>query len=121
VYCNHSIIITRDVDFVSPTPAAALYPPVEVIKEDEEEASGAAMKPSKADSHADTPPPAESNPRQHNEESLDSITGKAPDPRTAVIDEATREVVRPSRSHSSRNNAGIFSTPRFHDELSRSE
>ena len=55
VYCNHSIIITRDVDFVPP----ALYPPVEVIKEDEEEDSGVASKPSKADSQTDSPPPAD--------------------------------------------------------------
>jgi len=36
VYCNHSIIITRDVDFVPPAAAPALYPPVEVMKADEE-------------------------------------------------------------------------------------
>jgi len=61
VYCNHSIIITRDVDFVPPAPMAALYPPVAIIKKDDEEDSGVALKPSKADSHTDTPPPAESN------------------------------------------------------------
>jgi len=61
VYCNHSIIITRDVDFVPPAPIAALYPPVAIVKEDEEEDLRVALKSSKADSHADTPPPAESN------------------------------------------------------------
>jgi hypothetical protein len=97
VYCNHSIIITRDVDFVPPAPAAVRYPPVEIIKEDEEEDSEVALKPSKADSHADTPSSAESNRSQDNKESLDSITVKAPAPRTAVDDETTREVVGPSR------------------------
>jgi len=101
VYCNHSIIITRDVDFVSPAPAEALYPPMEIIKEDEEENSGVALKPLKADSHANTQPPVESNRSQDNEESLGSITVKAPAPRTAVHDEATREVVGPSRRQSS--------------------
>ena len=96
------IIITRDVDFVPPAPAAALYPPVEVIKEDEEEDSGVASKPSKADSEADTPPPADDNNRsQDNKETLDSITVKAPAPRTAVDDEATRAVVGPLRRQSS--------------------
>jgi len=46
---------------------------------------------------------------------------KALAPRTAVDDEATREVVRPSRRQSSQKNAGIFSTPQFHNEQSRSE
>jgi hypothetical protein len=89
VYCNYSIIITRDVDFVTPAPAAELYPPVEVIKEDEEEDSEVASKPSMADLHAATPPPTadETNQSQDNEESLDSITVKAPAPRTAVDDE----------------------------------
>jgi len=49
VYCNHSIIITRDVDFLPPAPMAALYPPVAIIKRDDEEDSGVALKPSKAD------------------------------------------------------------------------
>jgi hypothetical protein len=99
VYFNHSIIITSDVDFVPPAPVAALYQPVEVIKDDEEEDSGVASKPSKADSPADTPPPADdTNRSQDNEDTLDSITVKAPAPRTAVDDEATREVVGPSRS-----------------------
>jgi hypothetical protein len=121
-YCNYSIIITRDVDFVPPAPVAALYPPVEIINEDEEEDSGVASKPSKADSQADTPPPAdETNQSQGNEETLDLITVKAPAPSTAVDDEATREVVGPSRRQSSQKNAGIFSTPRFHEEQSRSE
>jgi hypothetical protein len=120
VYCNHSIIITRDVDFVPPAPVAALYPPVEIIKKDEKEDSGVALKPSKAESHADAPLPAESDRSQDNEEYLDSITAKAPALRTAVDDEATREVVRPSRRQSSRMNAGIISTPQFHNEQSRS-
>jgi len=121
VYSNHSIIITRDVDFVPPAPAAALYPPVEIIKDDDEKDSGVALKPSKADSHAlDTPPPAESNRSQDNEETLNSITVNAPAPRTAVDDEATSAVVGPSRRQSSRKNAGIFSTPQFHEEQSQS-
>jgi hypothetical protein len=111
VYCNHSIIITRDVDFVPPVPMAELYPPVAIIKEDDEEDSGVALKPLKGDSHADTPPPAKSNRSQDNEETLNSITVKAPTARTAVDDEATRAVVGPSRRQSSRRNAGIFSTP----------
>ena len=121
VYCNHSIIITRDVDFVPPAPLAALYPPMAVIKEDDEEDSGVALKTSKADSHADTPPPAESKRSQDNEETLHSSTVKAPAPRTAVDDDATSAALVPSRRQSSRKNAGIFSTPRFHEELSRSE
>ena len=119
MYCNHSIIITRDVDFVPSAPVAALHPPVEIIDEDEVEDSGVALKASKADSHGDTPPPAESNQSQDNEETLNSITVKAPVPRTAVDDEATSVVVGPSRRQSSRKNAGIFSTPRFHDEQSQ--
>jgi len=73
VYCNHSIIITRDVDFVPPAAAAALYPPVEVIKEDEEEDSGVASKPSQADLQADTPPPPadETDRSQGSTETLD--------------------------------------------------
>jgi hypothetical protein len=123
VYCNHSIIITRDVDFVPPAPAPALYPPVEIINEDEEEDSEVASKPSKADLQADTPPPPpadDTNRSQHNEETLDSIIVKAPAPGTAVDDEATSAVVGPSRRQSSRKNAGIFSTPRFHEEQSQS-
>jgi len=113
VYCNHSIIITRDVNFVPPAPAAALYPPVEIIKEDEEEDSGVALKPSKADLQAATPPPPadETNRSQGNEETLYSIIIKAPATRTAVNDEAAREVVGTSRRQSSRKNAGTFSTP----------
>jgi len=80
MYCNHSIIITRDVDFVPSAPAAVLYPSVDIIKEDQEEYSGVALKPSKADSQADTPPPAEFNRNQDNEESLNWITVKAPAP-----------------------------------------
>jgi hypothetical protein len=99
VYCNNSIIIIRDVDFLLPAPAAALYPPVEVIKEDKEEDSEIDSKPSKADLQAATPPPPaeETNQSQGNEETLDSITFKAPAPSTAVNDEATREVVGPTR------------------------
>jgi len=99
VYCNHSIIITRDVDFVPPVPAAALYPPVDIINEDEEEDSEVASKPSKADLQAGTPPPPadDTNRSQHNVEPLDSIIVKAPAPRTAVADEATRDIVGPSR------------------------
>jgi hypothetical protein len=93
VYCNHSIIITRDVDFVPPAPMAALYSPVAIIKEGDEEDSGVAFKPSKADSHADTPPPAESNRSQDNEETLNSITVKAPAPRTEVDDERASAVL----------------------------
>jgi len=122
VFCNHSTIITRNDAFVPPALVAALYPPVEIIKEDEEEDSGVASKPSKADSQADTPPPAgEANRSQDYEETLHSITVKAPAQRTAVDDKATSEVVRPSRRQSSRKNAGIFSTPRFHKEQLRLE
>jgi len=78
VYCNHSIIITRDVGFVPPAPVAELHPPVEIITEGEEEDSGVALKPSKEDSHADTPPPAESSRSQDNEESIDCITSQSP-------------------------------------------
>ena len=120
VYCNHSIIITRDVDFVPPVPMAALYPPVAIIKGDDADDSGVALMPSEADSHAVTPPPAESNRSQDNEETLNSITVKAPAPRTAVDDEATSAVVGPLQRQSSRKNAGIFSTPRFHKEQSHS-
>ena len=101
VYRNHSITITRDVDFVPPAPAPAQYPPVEIIKENEEKDSGVALKPSKADSHADTLPPAESNRSQDNNEFLDLNIVKAPAPGTAVDDKATREVVGPSRRQSS--------------------
>ena len=101
VYCNHSIIITRDGDFVPTAPMAALYRPVAIIKEDVEEDSGVALKPLMADSHADTLPPAESNRSQVNEETLHSITVKAPAPRTAVDDGATSAVVGPSRRQSS--------------------
>ena len=121
VYCNHSIIITRDVEFVPPAPAAVLYPPVAVIKEDEEEDSGVASKPSKADSQADTPPQADdTNRSEDNKETFDSIVLKAPAPRTAVDDDVTRPVVGPSQTQSSRNNSGIFSTPQFHEEQSQS-
>ena len=75
-----------DVDFVPPAPMAALYPPVAIIKEDDEEDSGVALKPTKADAHSDTPPQAESTQSQVNEETLNSITVKAPAPRTAVDD-----------------------------------
>jgi hypothetical protein len=68
---------------------AALYPPVAIILEDDEEDSGVALKQLKADSHPDTPPPAESNLSQDNEESLDSIKVKTSAPKTAVDDEAT--------------------------------
>jgi len=95
---------------------ALLYPPVAIIKEDGEEALGVALKPSKADSHAHTPPPAELNPIEDNAETLDSITVKAHAPRTPVDEEATSVVVGPSRRQSSRKNAGIFNTPRFHEE-----
>jgi hypothetical protein len=81
------------------------------MQEDNEEDSGVALKPLQADSHADTPPPAESNRSQDNEENLNLITVKAAAPRTAVNDEATSAVVGPSRRQSSRKNAGIFSTP----------
>jgi len=120
VYCNHCIIITRDVDFVPPAPAAALYPPVEIINEDEEEDSEVASKPSKADLQADTPPPPadDTNRSQHNEETFDSIEVKAPAPRTAVDDEPTSAVVGSLRRQSLLKNAGIFSTPRFHEEQS---
>ena len=113
MYFNHSIIITSDVYFVPSAPAAALYPPVEIINEDEEEDSEVASKPSKADLQADTPPPPpadDTNRSQRNEETLASIIVKGPAPRTAVDDEATRDVVGPSRRQSSRKNAGIFST-----------
>ena len=91
-----------DVDFVPPAPVAALYPPVEIINEDEQEDSAVAAKASKKESQADTPPPAdETNRCQGNEKTLDSIIVKAPAPRTAVNDEATREVVGPSRRQSS--------------------
>jgi hypothetical protein len=115
------LIITRDVDFVPPVPVAALHPPLEIINEVEEADSGVALKPSKADSHQNPLPPAESNRSQENEESLDSITVKASAPSTAVDDEATREVVGASRRPSLQKNAGLFSTPRFHNEQSRSE
>ena len=65
-YCNHSIIITRDVHFLPSAPEVALYPPVAIIKDDDEEDLGAALKSSKADSHAGTMPPAESNRSQDN-------------------------------------------------------
>jgi len=118
VYCNHSIIITRDVDSVPQAPAAALYPPVAIIKEDDEEDSEVASKPSKADLQAATlPPPADdTNRSQGNEETLDLIIVKAPATRTAVNDEATREVVGTSTRQSSRKNDGTFSTPRLHEE-----
>jgi hypothetical protein len=57
VYCNHSIIITRDVDFVPPAPASVVHRPVEVIQEDEEGDSEVPSKPSKADLHSLMPPP----------------------------------------------------------------
>jgi hypothetical protein len=57
VYCNHLIIITRDVDLVPPAPASVVHPPVEVIEKDEEEDSEVASKPSKADLHSLMPPP----------------------------------------------------------------
>jgi hypothetical protein len=123
VYCNHSIIITRDVDFVSPAPVAALYPSAEIINGDEEEDSDVASKPSKADFQADTPPPPpadDTNRSQRNEETPDSIIFKAPVPWTAVDDEATRDIVGPSRRQSSRKIAGLFSTPRFHKKQSQS-
>jgi hypothetical protein len=118
VYCNHSIIITWDVDFVPP----ALYPPVEIINQDEEEDSEDASKPSKADLQSDTPPPPadDTNRSQHNEETLHWIIVKALAPRTAVDDEANRDVVGPSRRASSTKNAVLFSTPRFHEEQSHS-
>jgi len=99
VYCNHSIIITRDVDFVPPVPAAALYPPVVIVHEDEEEDSEVPSKPSKADLQADPPPPPpdDTNRSQHNEETLNSSIVKAPAPRTAVDVKTTRDVVHPSR------------------------
>jgi hypothetical protein len=120
VYCNHSIIITMDVDLVPSAPMAALYPPVAIIKKDGEEDSGVALKPSKADSHSDTPPPAKSNRSLDTEISLNSITVSAPTARPAVNDDATRAVVGPSRRQSSRKNAGIFCTPRFLKERSQS-
>jgi hypothetical protein len=98
LYCHHSILITRDVMFVPPAPAAALYLPVEVIIEDEQEDSGGALKPSKADSHTDTQLHAESKQCQNNEETFDIITVKGPAPRTADNDDATRAVVGPLRS-----------------------
>jgi hypothetical protein len=115
VYCNHSIMITSDVDFVPPAPIAALYPPETVIKEDDEEDSEVALKPLKADSHADTPPTAESNRSQDNEETLNLIIVKAAAPRTAVDDDATSAVVGLLITQTSRNNAGMFSSPRFHE------
>jgi hypothetical protein len=48
-YCNHLIINARDVNFVPPAPAAALYPSLEAIKQDGEEDSEVASKPSKGD------------------------------------------------------------------------
>jgi hypothetical protein len=124
VYCKHSIIITRDVDFVPPAPPAALYPPVASIKEDDEEDSEVVSKPSNADFQAATPPPPaadQTNRSQCNEETLDSIIVKAPATRSAVNDEATREIVGTSRRQSSQKDAGIFSSPRFHEEQSRSD
>jgi hypothetical protein len=121
VYWNHAIINTRDIDFVPPAPVVALHPPVEIINEDEEEDFRVALKPSKADAHQDTLPPAGPNRSQNNEESLDFITVKAAAARTAVDDEATRDVVGPSRRQRLRKNAGIFSTPQIHDEQSCSE
>jgi len=123
VYCNNLIINTRDVDFVPPAPVASLYPPVEVIKEDEEEDSEVASKPSNADGQAATPPlPAdETNGCQGSKETLDSITVKAPAPMTAVYDEETSTAVLLSRRQSARKNAGIFSTPRFDEQQSHSQ
>jgi hypothetical protein len=65
---------------------------LEIINEDEEQDSEVALKPSKADLQADTPPPPadDTNQSQYNEETVDSIIVKAPAPRTAVDDEATR-------------------------------
>jgi hypothetical protein len=95
------VIITRDVDFVPPAPMALLYPPVAIIKEDDEEDLGIALKPLKANSLTDTPPPAESHRSQDNEETVDSITVKAPAPRTAVDDDdATSTNEAPSRIYS---------------------
>jgi len=48
VYCNDSIMITRDVDFVPPAPIALIHVPMAIIKEYDEEDSGVALKPSKA-------------------------------------------------------------------------
>jgi len=123
VYCNHSIIIPRDVDFVPAAPAPARYPPVEIINEDEEEDSEVSSKPSKADLQADTPPPPadDTNQSQDNKETPNSITVKAPAPRTAVDNETKSAVMGQSRIRSSRKTTGILSTSRFHDEQSRSE
>jgi len=121
MYCNHSIIITRDIDFVPPVLAALLYPPVEIIKEDQEGDSGVALKPSKAESHVDTPPSAQYNQCENTEESIESIKVKTPAPRKAVDDEAAREVLAASRTQSSQKDAGIFYTPQFHDQQSHSE
>jgi hypothetical protein len=61
VYCNHSLIITRDVGIKPPAPGAAQHPPVAIINKDEEEDSKVPFKPSKADYLTDTPPSAEFN------------------------------------------------------------
>jgi len=117
VYCNHSIIITRDVDLVPPGPMAVISSPVDITKEDEEEASGVASKPLKAHSHANTPPPAdETNGGQNNVDNVVSITVEAPAPMTAVDDKETNPVVGGSRRQSLQKNAGIFCTPQFHRE-----
>jgi hypothetical protein len=120
VYCNHSIIITRDVDFVPPVPMAVLYPPVAIIKKDDEKDSGVALKPSKGDSLVDTPPAAESHRSQDNQITLIMITVKSLALRTAVDDEATSTDVALSRRQSSQKNASIFSTPQVHKEQSQS-
>jgi hypothetical protein len=49
VYCNCSIIITRDVDFVPSVLAATLHRHAEIIKEDDEEESGVTSNLSKGD------------------------------------------------------------------------
>jgi len=77
----------------------AVYPPVAIIKEDDEEDSEVVSKPSKAALQAGAPaPPADkTNRSKGNEETLDSIIVEAAAIKTAVDDEAMSEVVIPSR------------------------